>query len=73
MFVLSFYEASRKSAPAKAGFYEGDRAPNIDIHLKWAGIDKTGWALSGLPAARPGRPFQRRRLLLTSVRQFDNH
>jgi len=25
MFVLSFYEASRKSAPARAGFYEGDR------------------------------------------------
>ena len=30
-------------------------------------------SVSGLPAARPGRPFQRRRLLLTSVRQFDNH
>src|SRR3989441_6407046 len=27
MFVLSFYEASRKSAPARAGFYEGDRMP----------------------------------------------
>jgi hypothetical protein len=44
MFVLSFYEASRKSAPAKAGFYEGDRAPGIEVHLKQAGIDKTGWA-----------------------------
>lgn len=44
MFVLSFYEASRKSAPAKAGFYEGDRGPNLDVHLKQAGIDKTGWA-----------------------------
>lgn len=44
MFVLSFYEASRKSAPAKAGFYEGDRAPGIEVHLKQVGIDKTGWA-----------------------------
>jgi hypothetical protein len=44
MFVLSFYEASRKSAPAKAGFYEGDRVPGIEIHLKRAGWDKSGWA-----------------------------
>jgi cytochrome P460 len=47
MFVLSFYEASGKSAPAKAGFYEGDRAPGIEIHLKQKGIDKTGWAFFG--------------------------
>ncbi|HEV7365033.1 MAG TPA: cytochrome P460 family protein [Gemmatimonadales bacterium] len=47
MFVLSFYEASRKSAPAKAGFYEGDRAPGIEVHLKQKGIDKTGWAFFG--------------------------
>lgn len=44
MFVLSFYEASRKSAPALAGFYEGDRVPGIEVHLKQAGIDQTGWA-----------------------------
>jgi hypothetical protein len=47
MFVLSFYEASRKSAPAKAGFYEGDRAPGIEVHLKQKGINKTGWAFFG--------------------------
>jgi hypothetical protein len=47
MFVLSFYEASRKSAPAKAGFYEGDRVPGIEIHLKQKGIDRTGWAFFG--------------------------
>jgi hypothetical protein len=29
MLVLSFFEASRKSAPAKAGFYEGDRGPAL--------------------------------------------
>jgi cytochrome P460 len=47
MFVLSFYEASRKSAPAKSGFYEGDRAPGIEVHLKQKGIDKSGWAFFG--------------------------
>ena len=34
MFVLSFYEASRKATPARAGFYEGDRIPGIEVHLK---------------------------------------
>jgi hypothetical protein len=47
MLVLSFFEASRKSAPAKAGFYEGDRVPGIEIHLKRKGIDKSGWAFFG--------------------------
>ncbi len=44
MFVLSFYEASRKSTPARAGFYEGDQLGAIEVHLKQRGIDKTGWA-----------------------------
>src|SRR6266699_3398345 len=47
MFVLSFYEASRKSAPARAGFYEGDQMPGIEVHLKQRGIDKTGWGFFG--------------------------
>ena len=47
MFVLSFYEASHKSAPARAGFYEGDRMPGIEVHLKQRGIDKTGWGFFG--------------------------
>jgi len=47
MVVLSFYEASRKSAPARAGFYEGDRMPGIEVHLKQRGIDKTGWGFFG--------------------------
>src|SRR3989475_73878 len=47
MFVLAFYEASRKSAPARAGFYEGDRMPGIEVHLKQKGIDKTGWGFFG--------------------------
>lgn len=44
MFVLSFYEASRKSTPARAGFYEGDRMGGIEVHLKQRGLDKSGWA-----------------------------
>jgi cytochrome P460 len=44
MFVLSFFEASRKANPARAGFYEGDRVPGIEVHLKQKGIDNTGWA-----------------------------
>src|SRR5256885_2576529 len=47
MLVLAFYEASRKSAPARAGFYEGDRLGAIEVHLKQAGIDKTGWGFFG--------------------------
>src|SRR2546422_8794771 len=56
MFVLSFYEASRKSAPARVGFYEGDRMPGIEVHLKQRGIDKTGWGFFGFgDGAAPAR------------------
>src|SRR2546426_9868315 len=48
MFVLSFYEASRKSAPARAGFYEGDRLGAIEVHLKQSGMDKTGGGSFGV-------------------------
>lgn len=47
MFVLSFYEPSRKSTPARAGFYEGDRQAGYEVHLKKKGIDQTGWAFFG--------------------------
>ena len=47
MFVLSFFEASQKASPARAGFYEGDRVPGIEIHLKQKGTDKSGWAFYG--------------------------
>ena len=47
MFVLSFFEASQKASPARAGFYEGDRVPGIEIHLKRRGTDKSGWAFYG--------------------------
>lgn len=47
MFVLSFFEASQKASPARAGFYEGDRVPGIEIHLKQKGADKSGWAFYG--------------------------
>ncbi|HZH80718.1 MAG TPA: cytochrome P460 family protein, partial [Gemmatimonadales bacterium] len=47
MFVLTFHEASGKSAPARAGLYEGDRQPGYEVHLKKEGIDPTGWAFFG--------------------------
>lgn len=47
MMVLSFYEPSQKSTPARAGFYEGDQMAGIEVHIKKAGIDSTGWAFFG--------------------------
>lgn len=47
MFVLSFYEPSRKSNPARAGFYEGQRIEGIEVHLKKAGVDSSGWGFFG--------------------------
>ena len=47
MLVMTLYEPSRKSRPAKVGFYEGNRIPGIEVHLKKAGIDSTGWAFFG--------------------------
>lgn len=47
LFVLSFYEPSRKSTPARGGFYEGDRQAGYEVHLKKKGIDQTGWAFFG--------------------------
>lgn len=43
-FVMSMYQASRNADPARGGFYEGDRAPIIEVHVKKTGIDPTGWA-----------------------------
>lgn len=47
MLVLTFWEPSRKSDPARAGFYEGDRIPGMEVHLKRAGADSTGWGFYG--------------------------
>ncbi len=43
MFAMSMYEASRNADPARGGFYEGDRVPVLEVHVKKAGIDSTGW------------------------------
>ena len=43
MFVLAFFEPSRKATPARAGFYEGEQLPGFEVHLKWKGTDTTGW------------------------------
>ena len=47
MLVLSFFESSRKSNPARAGFYEGERIPGMEVHLKKADVDSTGWGFYG--------------------------
>ena len=47
MFVLTFYEPSRKSNPARAGFYEGDRMPGFEVHLKRKDVDSSGWGFYG--------------------------
>lgn len=47
MFVLTFFEPSRKSNPARAGFYEGQRVPGIEVHLKRKDVDSTGWGFFG--------------------------
>jgi|SRR5216117_4137805 len=62
----AFYEASRKSAPVRVGFYEGDRVPAIEVHLKQAGIDKTGWGfwVRGQRSDRDDDPGCRAVLLL---------
>lgn len=47
MFVMTFYEASKKSAPARFGFYEGDRISGFEVHLKRKEVDSTGWGFYG--------------------------
>jgi hypothetical protein len=47
MFVMTFYEPSRKSKPARVGFYEGDRIPGFEVHLKRKDVDPTGWGFFG--------------------------
>ena len=43
MFVLSFFAPSRDAAPARAGYYPADPMPVVEVHLKKAGVDSTGW------------------------------
>jgi len=47
MFVMTFYEPSRKSNPARFGFYEGDRIPGFEVHLKRKDVDTSGWGFYG--------------------------
>ena len=47
MFVLTFFEPSRKSTPARGGFYEGQRIAGFEVHLKRKDLDSTGWGFFG--------------------------
>lgn len=46
MFILAGSEPVSKADPARGGFYQGD-LHLMEIHLKQAGIDSTGWAFFG--------------------------
>ena len=52
MFVLALYEASQEADPAQRGFYEGELASAMEIHLKQAGAHETGWTFHGFSAER---------------------
>jgi hypothetical protein len=56
MFVMTFYEPSRKSNPARGGFYEGDQVPGLEVHLKKAGVDSTGWGFYGFGDSTTASP-----------------
>jgi hypothetical protein len=47
MFVLTFFEPVRDAAPARAGFYPGDRLPSFEVHVKRAGLHESGWGFFG--------------------------
>jgi hypothetical protein len=47
MLVMTFNEASKKSRPARFGFYEGDRIAGFEVHLKRKEVDSTGWGFYG--------------------------
>ncbi len=43
MFALALYRSATSAVPARAGQYEGDRVPVLELHVKRAGLDSTGW------------------------------
>lgn len=43
MFILEFHVAEDDADPARAGFYEGERFPMFEVHVKKAGIHESGW------------------------------
>lgn len=43
MFVLSFHVAEDDADPARNGFYEGERIPMFEVHVKRAGLHESGW------------------------------
>lgn len=43
MFVLAFFSAEDDANPARGGLYEGERASGWEVHLKWQGLNETGW------------------------------
>jgi len=47
MFVLAFYGASQEADPAQSGFFEGELAPVMEVHLKQRDLHESGWGFYG--------------------------
>jgi hypothetical protein len=50
MLVLTFFEASRDAAPARAGYYPADPLPTFEVHVKHQGLHQSGWGFFGFGA-----------------------
>jgi hypothetical protein len=50
MLVLTFFQAVRDAAPARAGAYPGDRLPVFEVHVKRQGLHESGWGFFGFGA-----------------------
>lgn len=47
MFILEFHVAEDDANPARNGFYEGERIPFFEVHVKKAGLHESGWGFFG--------------------------
>jgi hemerythrin-like domain-containing protein len=47
MFILAFYGASQDADPAQSGFFEGELAPVMEVHLKKQDLHESGWGFYG--------------------------
>ena len=46
MFVLAGSDPVRRTDPARGGFTQGPQSL-LEVHLKWRGLDETGWGFYG--------------------------
>ena len=46
MFILAGSDPVRRTDPARGGFTQGSQSL-LEVHLKWRGLDETGWGFYG--------------------------